>query len=49
MWKELRENRLKIIVGCVLLSIIGLAVSIAYRFLEGGIPGMARSRRSTRI
>jgi ABC-type transport system involved in multi-copper enzyme maturation permease subunit len=42
MWKELRENRLKIIVGCVLLTVIGLAVSIAYRFLEGGIPGMGQ-------
>ncbi|MCX6063269.1 MAG: ABC transporter permease subunit [Caldiserica bacterium] len=42
MWKELRENRLKIIIGCVLLMLIGLAVSIAYRFLEGGIPGMGQ-------
>ena len=42
MWKELRENRLKIIIGCVLLTLIGLAVSIAYRFLEGGIPGMGQ-------
>ncbi len=42
MWKELRENRLKIIIGCVLLTVIGLAVSIAYRFLEGGIPGMGQ-------
>jgi ABC-type transport system involved in multi-copper enzyme maturation permease subunit len=42
MWKELRENRLKMIVGCLLLSVIGVAVSIAYRFLEGGIPGMGQ-------
>ena len=42
MWKELRENRMKIIIGCVLLSVIGAAVSIAYRFLEGGIPGMGQ-------
>ena len=42
MWKELRENRLKILIGCVLLTVIGLAVSIAYRFLEGGIPGMGQ-------
>ncbi|MGB9665851.1 MAG: ABC transporter permease subunit [Candidatus Cryosericum sp.] len=42
MWKELRENRLKIVIGCVLLTVIGLAVSIAYRFLEGGIPGMGQ-------
>lgn len=42
MWKELRENRLKIIIGCSLLTMIGLAVSIAYRFLEGGIPGMGQ-------
>lgn len=42
MWKELRENRMKMIVGCVLLSVIGVAVSAAYRFLEGGIPGMGQ-------
>jgi ABC-2 type transport system permease protein len=42
MWKELRENRTKMIVGCVLLSVIALAVSIAYRFIEGGIPGMGQ-------
>ena len=42
MWKELRENSMKIIIGCVLLSVIGAAVSIAYRFLEGGIPGMGQ-------
>jgi len=42
MWKELRENRMKMIIGCVLLSVIGVAVSIAYRFLEGGIPGMGQ-------
>jgi ABC-type transport system involved in multi-copper enzyme maturation permease subunit len=42
MWKELRENRMKMIVGCVLLSVMGVAVSIAYRFLEGGIPGMGQ-------
>jgi ABC-type transport system involved in multi-copper enzyme maturation permease subunit len=30
------------IVGCVLLSVIALAVSIAYRFIEGGIPGMGQ-------
>lgn len=42
MWKELRENRMKLIVGCVVLSVIGVAVSIAYRFLEGGIPGMGQ-------
>lgn len=42
MWKELRENRTKMIVGCVLLSVMALAVSIAYRFIEGGIPGMGQ-------
>lgn len=42
MWKELRENRLKIVIGCVLLTVIGLTVSVAYRFLEGGIPGMGQ-------
>ncbi|MCX6084120.1 MAG: ABC transporter permease subunit [Caldiserica bacterium] len=42
MWKELRENRMKMIIGCVLLSVIGVAVSIAYRFFEGGIPGIGQ-------
>jgi ABC-type transport system involved in multi-copper enzyme maturation permease subunit len=42
MWKELRENRTKMIVGSLLLLVIGVAVSIAYRFLEGGIPGMGQ-------
>jgi len=33
---------MKIIIGCVLLSVMGAAVSIAYRFFEGGIPGISQ-------
>lgn len=42
MWKEYRENRMKLAIGCALLAIAGAAISIAYRFFESGIPGMGQ-------
>jgi ABC-type transport system involved in multi-copper enzyme maturation permease subunit len=42
MWKEYRENRVKLIIGCALLAIAGAAISIAYHFFESGIPGLGQ-------
>lgn len=42
MWKEFRENRVKLAIGCAILAIVGASVSIAYHFLESGIPGMGQ-------
>jgi ABC-2 type transport system permease protein len=42
MWKEFRENRLKLVIGCAILAVVGASVSIAYRFFETGIPGMGQ-------
>jgi ABC-type transport system involved in multi-copper enzyme maturation permease subunit len=42
LWKEFRENRLKLVIGCIVLTIVGASVSMAYRFFETGIPGMGQ-------
>ncbi|MHB8108098.1 MAG: ABC transporter permease [Candidatus Cryosericum sp.] len=42
IWKEYRENRVKLVIGCALLAIVGASVSIAYHFFESGIPGMGQ-------
>lgn len=42
MWKEYRENRMKLAIGCALLAIAGASISIAYHFFESGIPGIGQ-------
>jgi len=42
MWKEYRENRMKLVIGCALLAIAGASISIAYHFFESGIAGIGQ-------